>query len=236
MSDDEFITALNQAVKQEVVENYLRERCIIEEEKNLFSEDLCSYHGGLAAWQTERDALAAVLITPEAAAEFFKMAGLDYSQVSSQAKAMSLPRPRGLTRCVRYHRLVEGLYGELYKTGEELEKEREKVVRLLLEVNADIAHFEASFDFMSLASFLRSMNVKELERRKIMGLNFTAKELGKSAQSLSFRPFNPTLLDLERTVAAMATPREVIKSASPLLKRVCREHPAEVDALMAPKN
>jgi hypothetical protein len=234
MGDEDFITALNQAVKQEVAENYFRERCIIEEEKNLFSEDLCSYHGGLAAWQTERDALAKVLITPRAADEFFTLAGLDYSQVGALARPVTFPRPRGLTRFRRYRRLVQGLVNELYHTAQELEQEREKVVRLLSEVNADIAKFEASFDFMSLVAFLRSMDIQELQRRKIMGLNFSAKELDKSAQQLSFRPFNPTLLDLEKAVASLTQPRELMDKAGPLLKRVCRAHPAEVDALMKP--
>lgn len=234
MGDEDFITALNQAVKQEVADNYLRERCVIQEEQNLLAEDLCAYHGGLAAWQTERDALAKVLITHRAAGEFFRLAGLDYSQVGPLARPVVFPQPRGLTRCRRYRRLVEGLVKELYHTAQELEEERQRVIKLLKEVNADIAHFEASYDFMSIAAFLRSMDLQELERRKIMGLNFTAKELDQSARALSFRPFNPTLLELEQAVASLTPPADLMEAAAPLLKRVCRAHPAEVDALMQP--
>ena len=232
MGDDDFITALNQAVKQEVAENYLRERCVIQEEQNLLAEDLCSYHGGLAAWQTELDDLARVLITPEAAGAFFGLAGLDYSQVNPLERPVAFPRPRGLTRYRRYRRLVEGLVGQLFATARELEEERQRVISLLREVNADIAHFEASYDFMAIAAFLRSMDVSELERRKVLGLNFSARELDQSAQKLCFRPFNPTLLDLEQAVANLTPPGELMEAAAPLLRQVCREHPAEVDALM----
>lgn len=49
MYEDDLVAALQQAVKQEIIENYMRERRIMEEEIALLCETASAFHGGLAA-------------------------------------------------------------------------------------------------------------------------------------------------------------------------------------------
>ncbi|CAO0824136.1 hypothetical protein DFAR_420003 [Desulfarculales bacterium] len=58
--------------------------------------------------------------------------------------------------------------------------ERQRVLNLRQEVNRDILEFERNYDFMSLSAYLRDLDSQELQRRKILGVNFSP---GKTAAS-----------------------------------------------------
>lgn len=76
MGDDDFIQALNQAVKQEIVQNYFRERRIIEEEIQLVNEAVSGLQGGLYAWEKHRARLGRALGDADTREKFFAAADL----------------------------------------------------------------------------------------------------------------------------------------------------------------
>jgi hypothetical protein len=230
MSDDDLIAGLQAQVKREVVERYVRERRILEEEINLVLEDASAWHGGLAAWERKRRQLASVLLTPQEGRKFFEAAHLGAYDGPARRKHR-FKKPKAWTRCGAYLRLVKRLYRELFQEGQKLAEERQRILELMDEVNGDIRHFEASHDMMGLSAYLRSLDPQELKRRKLLGVNFTAKEMALSAEALSFKPIANGRLEIEHAELDSAEPKEVFSAMEPMLKELCRTLPREVDRL-----
>lgn len=230
MSDDDLIAGLQAQVKREVVERYVRERLILEEEINLVLEDASAWHGGMAAWERGRRRLASALLTPGLGRAFFQAANLGEYDGPARRKHR-FKRSKAWTRCGSYLRLVKRLYRELYEEGGKLADERQRLLKLMEEVNRDIRHFENSHDMMGLSAYLRSLDPGELKRRKFLGVNFTAKEMALSAEALSFKPIANGRLDLEWAELEPAPPKEVMAQMEPMLKEMCRRLPREVDRL-----
>lgn len=231
MSDEDFIQALQQSVKQEIVQNYFRERRIIEEEILLVTEAASAYHGGLAYWEKSKSILARALATPRARRRFFDLAGMELPSPASLAQAppaVGLRPIRGLTRASRYIKLIEGLYASLREQAVDLEEERQRGLSLMEEVNGDIKIFEANFDLLSLSAYLRSLDPVELQRRKILGVNFTAKERALSADALSFKVLDAARMGLAEATPVPAPVSGVMAQAKDLLKQVARQAPEDL--------
>ena len=221
MSDDDYILALQTSVKIEVVEHYLGERRIIQEEMQLVYEAASAYHGGLCLWERHCRHLAGALLTPSAAERFFRLAGLDEVPPPS---ASGFARPRGLTNQGRYIRLVEGLYRQLWQMNRDLRRERDQVLALMEEVNQDLRRFEANYDLLAITAYLRSLDPQELRRRKVLGGNFSAAEIAASLANLSFRPITPLALEIAQAPPELEPPDPVMAAARGMLKQLAREH------------
>lgn len=233
VADDDFISALNQAVKQDIIEHYLRERRIVEEETMMVMEASSAFLGGVAVWEEQKAALAQALLTPEGVDRFFGLAGLSLTADVLQPRRQPFPRVRGLTRARRYRRLIKRLYTELWQTGRDLAQERQEVLELRQEVNQDIQDFERNYDLMGLQAYLRGMDPVELQRRKLLGVNFTAQEMAQSAAALSFHPLSAQRLGLDVDLDHLRPPEDLLPAARGLLDQLCRRHPLLVDALWA---
>lgn len=228
MADEQYIQALQQAVKQEIIQNYFRERRIVEEEILLVTEAASAWLGGVSLWERHRALLGRALGGQAAWEEFFAIAGVDPPSprgVSQAAPAVGLARIRGLTRAGRYAGLIKGLYQGLAAEAEALEEERHKALKLMEEVNRDILAFEANHDLMMLSSYLRSLDPVELQRRKILGVNFTAQEKLLSAEALSFKPLKAAKMGLDQPGPRPRPVGAVMHEAAPLLKKIAREDP-----------
>ncbi|MCB2225284.1 MAG: hypothetical protein KQH53_01310 [Desulfarculaceae bacterium] len=228
MPDEQYIQALQQAVKQEVIQNYFRERRIVEEEILLVTEAASAWLGGISLWERHRALLGRALGAQAAWEEFFAIAGVDPPSprgVGQAAPAVGLARIRGLTKSARYASLIKGLYQGLVAEAEALEAERQKALELMEEVNRDILTFEANHDLMMLASYLRSLDPVELQRRKILGVNFTAKEKMLSAEALTFKPLKAAKMGLDQPGPRPRPVGTVLKEAAPLMKKIVRKKP-----------
>ncbi|MBU4563341.1 MAG: hypothetical protein KMY53_06660 [Desulfarculus sp.] len=228
MGDDAYIQALNQAVKQEIVQNYFRERRIIEEEILLVTEAVSGLLGGLYAWEKHRARLGRALGDADIREKFFDAAGIippRPESVASAAPAVGLTPIRGLTRAARYASLIQGLYKVLVDEAAGLEDERQRAIKLMKEVNQDILAFEANHDLMMLESYLRSMNPDALQKRKILGVNFTAKEKAVSAEALSFKPLKAKDMILEDPLPKPKQVSQVMEQVGGLLKQALKRNP-----------
>ncbi|RJX32681.1 MAG: hypothetical protein C4525_09825 [Desulfarculus sp.] len=231
MANEEFIQALQQSVKQEIVQNYFRERRIIEEEIVLVTEAASAFLGGLAAWDRAAALLGRALLSAQGRKLFFALAGLeppDPRAVELAAPAVGMRPIRGLTHAGRYQSLVAGLYQGLWEQAQELKQERQRALDLLQEVNGDIRAFEANHDLMGLAAYLRSLDPAELQRRKILGVNFTAAERALSAEALSFKPLKVAAMGLDHEAPSPRPPRQVLAEAKDILQGLARERPQEL--------
>ena len=228
MGDDAYIQALNQAVKQEIVQNYFRERRIIEEEILLVTEAVSGLLGGLYAWEKHRARLGRALGDASIREKFFDAAGIDPPRPESvigAAPAVGLTPIRGLTRAARYTSLIRGLYKVLVDQAAGLEDERQRAIKLTQEVNRDILAFEANHDLMMLVAYLRSLNPAELQKRNILGVNFSAREKALSAQALSFRPLKARDMSLEDPLPKPKPVSQVMEQVGGLLKQALKRNP-----------
>jgi hypothetical protein len=234
MSGEDLITSMQTAVKMEVVEYYFRERRIVEEEIAMVFESSRDYHIDLAMWRKDRDTLFTILFSPEYIDRFAELTGLAGfgSCCLLSGDRLKFKKPGGaMTRFGRYHRLVTRLYRELYESAGELNEKREDLIKLHREVNRDISHFELNHDLLAITSYLRSLNPAELQKRKILGVNFSAKETAAAAAALSFRPIKQDNLGLERRPDPMIKPGLLQPKVKGLLKKISKEMPKHVDSL-----
>ncbi len=235
MSGDDLVSALQQAVRQEVLENYFLERRVLEEECNIVKEDASSFLGGVAAAVGKRGQLALLLLEPEVAEEFFSYTGLkvpENYQDHDLRPPLPLKRVGGMTRCRKYLNLVKAVYTDLWIHCQNLREEYRNLLVLLDEVNADIKRFETNHDMLALTSYMRSLDPQELQRRKIMGVNFSHAETSAAAMRLSFKPFSAEKLELTAEPANPLTPSRVMGKAEQMVVDVCRRNKSAVDEII----
>lgn len=235
MSSEDLVSALQEAVRQEVVENYFRERRLLEEECNILKEDASAYHGGLAATTGLEIQLALLLLEPLGAETFFSYTGLRLPEGYHGHKlkpVLPLKRVGGLTRCRKYLNLVKALYTQLWIHRQNLREEYKRLRDLLSEVNADIKRFELNHDMLALTAYMRSLDPQELQRRKIMGVNFSHGETSAAAARLSFKTFSAEKIELTSEPVSPLTPSRVMEKAEPMLIEACRRNKGVVDEIL----
>jgi hypothetical protein len=196
MSDD-YLASINYQIKEEVINNYLRERIIIEEEKKEFSEEVSAYKNMEEAAGQMRDNLACLLITPENMGRFFSLIGIDEFPVSwvrpSDAVNRAPTCPAGLiiqgfTDRGRYLDLVLKTFKRFKQAVEEGREQGERLEALAGEINNDIQKFQRNHDIMSIVGFLNSLDVELLVKKKFMGGNFSPAEIGSIAVTMNIKP------------------------------------------------
>jgi len=196
MSDDYF-ASINYQIKEEVITNYLRERKIIEEEKNEFSEELATYKNMAKTAGQMRDYLACLLITLENMGRFFSLIGINelpLSWVSVGDAAHQAPTCpagliiKGITDKGRYLDLVLKTFEQFRQAVEEGREQGEKLEALADEINNDIQKFQNSHDIMSIVGFLNSLDIEMLVKKKFMGGNFSPDEIGSIVNTMNIKP------------------------------------------------
>jgi hypothetical protein len=231
---EDLITSMQTAVKLEVVEYYFRERRIIEEEIAMVFEGGREYHTQLALWRKERDRMLTALFSQQNIHQFIKLSGLAPLERCCllHLGKLKFQRPAAaLTRQARYRRLIERLYTGLHRLAREINEKKAELLNLCREVNQDIARFEMNHDLLSITAYLRSLNPAELQKRNLLGVNFTAWETAAAAAALSFRPINHEVLGLDQEPDPLLDPGVFMPKVKSLLKKICNYHAKEVDSL-----
>ena len=175
------------------------------------------------------------LISQDAALEFAHLAGLGPPLLKEGAMGMRFERPRVFGRRRSYRALVKRLYVELCDLAFNLRAERQRLEHLFEEVNQDIHRFESGHDMMLLGAYLRSLDPQELVRRKILGVNFSAKECALAAESLCFSKFGREQLQIDSEPENPRPVDEVMEQAEYLIRRVWEQHPGPVERLWLKK-
>lgn len=227
---DDLLDALHYQVKEEVINNYLRERLILEEEIKEYTGRLEKYRIIEAEVREIRDQLACLLVTPQNFQKFFFLLGfsdppldrLGRADIEGRAPACPLGlTPRGFTNRGRYINLTLATYGILRQKVDEGQEDAEKLLSLALEINKDIKTFQMNFDLMAIINFLKSLDVDMLVKKKFLGDNFTAAEMSSLEKSLSFKTLNPEA-DGVRTWPELPPPDEARKLTADFMADVFR--------------
>ena len=197
---DDFIDALNYQVKEEVASRYFRERLILEEEINEYRESLRSYRQIEAGAGKARDYLACLLLTPFNVARFFEFLGFDappLGRVGQSALAAGPPScpqgltPRGFIKRTRYVNITLDTYQLFREHCAKGEEAANGLINLADEINGDIIKFGANFDLLGIIQFIKSFDQDMLVKKKFLGNNFSADEMGSLEHKLMFRKLDP---------------------------------------------
>ena len=213
---DDFLDALTHQVKEEVINNYLRERLILEEEIKEYQEILQEYRGLEAEALVRKEELACLLAGPENFKEFFRLMGfteppfrrLVLNDNFKWAPACPLElSPKGFTKRGQYINLTIKAYERFFEKIDQASRAAAKLLKLADEINGDINKFHRNFDIMAIINFLKSMDVEAQLKKKFMGDNFGPMEIASLEQTMLFKNIKPAA-DGVRTWPEIPTPQQ----------------------------
>jgi hypothetical protein len=194
--EDDLISALTHEVKEEVIENYLRERRLIELQIEDLMEQVKQVQT-LAQQTGVRFARLGYLMIHQDMLERLKhMLALDEHLYWSQHLGgrffgrLRFIRVSGLRAKVRFKKLVLEAYHRLYQWMGKYLKGHQRLENECRALNLNITHFQKNFDLLTILSFLKSLDTSLIERKYVMGENFTAEEMASIDQKLYIRPID----------------------------------------------
>ncbi len=200
--EEDIIASLTRQVKEEVIENYLNERQLLELQREEFDEEVrqtkhlaqavgrrLTRMAFLTIHPDMLQKLSAILQTPQPS--FWS--GFLHVQPS---KGVRFIRVRGLTERGKYRKLLLEAYQRLYDQMEAYRKKYEDLEASCRALNINIRNFEKNFDLLSILQFLRSLDVQALERKHFLGENFTAEEIASLDMKLQIKTIDFNKLEV----------------------------------------
>ncbi len=188
--EEDLLASLTRQVKEEVVENYFRERRLIEfQVEHLYrqAEQARSISHGAG----ERLArLSHLMIAPEMRETLREILGPPGDNFwglrlrDDFKNRLRLIRVLALTRRAKFKKLVVRCYSNLSDWTKKYRTVYEDLCNELAAVNTNIDAFQKNFDLLAIMNLLRNMDIRNLEQKKILGGNYTASELSELDQSL----------------------------------------------------
>jgi hypothetical protein len=200
---DDIIGALTQEVKEEVIENYLYERRLIEEQLTHVNE--------LAEHATELEEkfykrLARIyeyLSVPECINRFVKLIGMKEALFEARwrkdpgfRKGLRFIRVHGLTNRAKFRKLFRESYRRLFARNEAYREAYEDLEHEIKAVNHNVTKFENAYDLLTILNFLKDMDVEFLEKKYFLSDNFTPEEMASVEKTLRLRPIRKTQFNL----------------------------------------
>jgi hypothetical protein len=192
---DDFISALTQEVKEEVIQNYLYERRLIEEQIH-YAEELAEHAAQLQEMLFGRFArMYDLLFETGFINEFVNILGSKeppfndrIGKDSKCRKDVRFIKVHGLTNRARFRKLVLEAYRRLVTWNDKYKDAYENLKEECKAVNTNITKFEKNHDLLTIINFLKSMDAGEIVKKHFLGGNFTPEELGAVEKSLHFQP------------------------------------------------
>jgi len=225
--EDDFLTALQYAIKEEIVENYFHERRVIEEEKAEVDGLLAGQAQTAEKVNQAKASLEALLVEPGFAAELWESAGRSNAVRPTNDKpySPSCPWPlRALSWRARYRSQVRHAAGEVWSIQQQHEETLAELDSLIQEVNADIDRFQADFDFLLLCSVINQLDQETLAKKHFLG---SALE-GDDRQSLDERlrlPKIKVMVEGLRVLSPLPPARCFQEAAGQVAEEVLKAHP-----------
>ncbi|MBF0551282.1 MAG: hypothetical protein HQK60_12180 [Deltaproteobacteria bacterium] len=237
MAEDDLIAALTMAVKEEVVENYLYNRRLtlaqiedIDERARLIKKVEQNLVNGFAR-------IYGLLLKKKYLAVLLNILGIDeapfYDRCSKSPgfPRIGLIRVRSLTARGKYKKLLFKSYEWLCLAGTQFDAAYHDLKKDCVAVNYNIRKFRADFDILNIMSFLKGMDIVELEKKHFLGENFDAREIGSLERSMYIKDIKWEAIDLTPP-PDLPPPDQVKESMEDLADRIFDENPGEVKKML----
>ena len=205
--EDDLISALNRQIKEEVLENYLTERRLIEMQIEEFGERGESVRLAAAAAGRRITRMAFLAIRAEMHEEIMEALGIRGPSFwrdcfsSEFTRKIRLIRVTAFTGRARFRKVFLKAYERL---SQWMAKYRDAHADLEIEcraVNTNIKTFQNNFDLLTLLSFLKGLDGAALERKHYLGENFTPDEISSVDRKLYINPISVESLGLPAPLA-----------------------------------
>lgn len=236
--EDDLICSLTRQVKEEVIENYLTERCIV----GLQIEEIQSRAEALKAKAAQTglrlSRLAHLMTHPDMTLKLLQLLGIPSDSFWSTSadrqfnRGARYIRVRAFTDRGRFRKLVLEAYERLYSWMEEYRKAYEDLMQECRAVNTNISRFQKNFDLLTILSFLKSMDTRELERKQYLGDNFTADEMASIDKKLYLPPIVFERFGIPEPLS-LPNPAAIENGLDALASEVYRKYEASVRNLLA---
>jgi hypothetical protein len=220
---DDLISAMTHEVKEEVINNYLYERRLIEEQIT-YVKELADHAAQLQEMLFKRFArMYNLLPKPEFINEFVFLLGL--KEAPFKDRIADDPEYRKDVRFIKVHGLTDRskfkkLFLESYKRLCTWNNKYLETYRNLIDeckaVNHNLKKFEDNHDLLTILNFLKGMDLEEITKKHFMGDNFAPEEIASIEKTLRFKPvsikqFNlipppclPELTDVQNQIKSLA--------------------------------
>lgn len=235
--EDDLISSLTRQVKEEVIENYLTERCIV----GLQIEEIQNRAEGLKnkAAQTgvRLSRLTHLMTHPDMTQRLLDVLGVPPDSPWMTAadrrfnRGAQYIRVRAFTNKGRFRKLVLEAYQRFYSWMEDYRKAYDELIQDCRAVNQNISRFQKNYDLLTILSFLKSMDTRELERKQYLGDNFTADEMASIDQKLYLPPIDIGRFGLPEPLS-LPTPAAAENALETLASEVYRKYETSVRKLL----
>lgn len=192
--EDDLILSLTRQVQEEVIENYLRERRLIDSQLEEVEELALKTLKKAGKTCRRFSRIGYLLVDDEFRNRWRAMVGISegsywHSCLTEEFRHNTrFITVTALTHKGRFKRLVHEAYKRLLERMEEYKKLYETLAQEINAVNINIQAFHRNFDLLTIIQFLKSMDVIELERKKFLGGNFSPEELMSIDRAMYFKP------------------------------------------------
>ncbi|QCQ22060.1 hypothetical protein [Desulfoglaeba alkanexedens] len=235
--EDDLISCLTRQVKEEVLENYLTERRIIE----IQTEDLeakAAEVRRLADETGQRMArLGFLMLHPDMlgrCAELLRIPSPSFWRdcLEKQAfRGVRFIRVSALTDKGKFRKLVLESYRRLFAWMNDYRKAYEDLEIECRAVNHNIKSFHQNFDLLTILNFLKNLDVCAVEQKHFLGENFTPEEMASVEQKLHFQKQTLTRFGLPEPLS-LPRPAAVEESLSALARDVYRRYQSQVKRIV----
>jgi hypothetical protein len=202
LMEEDLVTSLTRQVKEEVIENYLLERRLIE----LQIEHLDTQAAEIRklAWTVglRLARLSSLMIQPDMQSrlqELFGMSSCHFWVGCLNVKfkrKVRLISVRALTKKAKFRKVILQSYSRLFYRMTQYKEQYEELTNEWSAVNRNIDSFQKNFDLLSILNFLRNLDMHGLEKKKILGDNFTAMEMAELDKNLYISPVSMEKLNV----------------------------------------
>lgn len=220
---DDLISAMTQEVKEEVINNYLYERRLIEQQIS-YVKEIADHAAQLQEMLFKRFArMYNLLPKPEFINEFVFLLGLKEAPFNDRIadepeyrKDVLFIKVRGLTDRSKFKKLLLEAYRRLCNWNNKYLEAYRNLLEECKAVNHNLKKFEDNYDLLSILNFLKGMDLEEITKKHFMGDNFAPEEMASIEKTLRFKPvsikqFNlipppdlPELTDIQTQIASLA--------------------------------
>lgn len=235
--EDDIISSLTRQIKEEVIENYVRERNLVF----LQIESLLWQAGKVRARALASgrclQRLACLTIHPEMTARLARALGIPPDSYWSGCLKRDIPDKlrlicvRGLTEKSRFRKLVLEAFRLLVAGMEAYRRAYEELDAEYRGVNHNIEAFQKNFDVLSILSFLRNLDTLAVEKKLTLGENFTAEEMSSLDRKLYIRPMRFDELNVPPPLS-IPNHGQCLKRLAELADEIRRRYPAEVRKIL----
>jgi hypothetical protein len=200
--EDDLIASLTRQVKEDVIENYVRERRLVEIQ--IESAMKLAEETRAGAWVTGRrlNRLGFLMMYPDMKEKLVGILGIPESSYWAGCmeekfrRSVRFIRVKGFTDKAKFRKLIIESYSRLHTWMSKYRKDFEELSAECRAVNANIAAFQGNFDLLAILSFLRNLDIEGLARKQILGENFTPKEMASLDSALFIRPLSIEKMDV----------------------------------------